>query len=45
MRILSEYKKHKELEWAKIAEAKIKTELRDRGLLKEGVDINKEIKK
>lgn len=40
-RIEAEYRKHKRLEWARIAEAKIITELRDRGLLKDCIDINK----
>jgi len=41
-RISSEYAKHRyRLNWAKIAEAKIITELRDRGMLKDNVNINK----
>jgi len=39
--IESEYKKHLILEWARIAEAKIITELKDRGLLKDCIDVNK----
>jgi len=35
--IESEYRKHSRLEWARIAEAKIITELKDRGLLKEEI--------
>ena len=32
-RIKAEYRKHQKLNWAKIAESKIVTELRDRGII------------